>query len=247
MSGIQLTSDRFVDDVKSSLAAWRQAPLLPIVAALLVVIELPSYGLWTIAVVLPVGFFAFGWLGTQLIWYQRAFNGESSNPRQVISLTWSFVARYFWLLCLASVPALALLIVLAITKLFTSDSFQSPGVRVGVFAYIGVAGMVGTFIVPALAFSTRKVTKAIPHGLRMIAQGWPNNWKYVVVPGVVEAALGSIYWLVPSPGRPALDILITLISLVFAGAIARYYLRTKPTDGVMASSVTSGSNDLADG
>ena len=69
----------------------------------------------------------------------------------------------------------------------------------------------------------------------------------MVVPGVVAAALGGVYWWVPSPGRPALDILVALISSVFAGAIARYYLRTKPTDGVMASSVTSGSNDLADG
>jgi len=83
------------------------------------------------------------------------------------------------------------------------------------------------------------VTKAIPLGLRMIAQGWPDNWKYVVVPGVVTAALGGVYWLVPSLGRPALDILITLISLTFYGAIARYYLRAKPTNGVMASSVTS--------
>jgi len=194
MSGIQVTSDRFVDDVKSSLAAWRQAPLLPIVAALLVVIELPSYGLWTIAVVLPVGFFAIGWLGTQLIWYQRAFDGESSNPRELISLTWSFVARYFWLVCLASIPALVVFTALAITRLLTADTLGSPGGRIGVFAYIGVVGIVGTFVVPALAFSTRRVTKAIPLGLRMIAQGWPDNWKYVVVPGVVTAALGGVYW-----------------------------------------------------
>lgn len=245
MSEIQVTSDRFVDDVKSSLAAWRQAPLLPIVAALLVVIELPSYGSWTAAVILPVGFFGFGWLGTQLIWYQRAFEGESSNPRELIFLTWSFVARYFWLLCLASIPALVVLIPLAISKLLASDSLRSPGGRIGLSAYIGVVLIVGTFMVPALAFSTRRVTKAIPLGLRMIAQGWPGNWKYVVVPGVAAAALSGVYWLVPSPGRPAFDILVTLISLVFAGAIARYYLRTKPTDGVMANSVTSASNDLA--
>jgi len=247
MSEIQVTSDRFVDDVKSSVNAWRQAPLLPIVAALFVVIELPSYGLWTIAVALPIGFFGFGWLGTQLIWYQRAFNGESSNPRELISLTWSFVARYFWLVCLAWVPALAVFIALAIAKLLTADSLRSPGGRIGVFAYIGVVLMVGTFMVPALAFSTRRVTKAIPLGLRMIAQGWPGNWKYVLVPGVGAAVLGSVYWLVPSLGRPALDILITLISLVFAGTIARYYLRTKPADRVIGSSVTSGSNDLAGG
>jgi hypothetical protein len=47
-----------------------------------------------------------------------------------------------------------------------------------------------------------------------------------VVPGVVAAALGGVYWLVPPPGRPELEIVIVLISLVFAGAIARYYLRS---------------------
>jgi hypothetical protein len=51
-------------------------------------------------------------------------------------------------------------------------------------------------------------------------------WMYVAVPGVVGAALGGVYWWVPTPGRPVLEIFILLISLVFAGAIARYYLRT---------------------
>jgi hypothetical protein len=232
------TGDRFVDDVKSSVAAWRHAPLLPIVAALLVVIELPSYDVWTPAVILPIGFFAIGWLGTQLIWYQRAFDGRGSNPRELIPLTWGFVARYFWLVGLASIPIFVVFIPLAITKVFTADSLRSPDSRIGLFAYVAVVQMVGTFMVPALAFSTRKVTRAIPVGLRMIAQGWPGNWRYVVVPGFIAAALGGVYWLVPSPVRPALDILTTLISLVFAGAIARYYLRTKTRESHDSGTVT---------
>jgi hypothetical protein len=236
----------FVDDVKASLAAWRKAPLLPIVAALLVVVELPFYGLWTIAVVIPVGLFALGWLGTQLVWYQGAFEGERSNPRELISVTWSFVARYFWLFCLALVPTFVVFVPLAIKKSFTAD-LQSPGGRIGLLAYVAVAGMVGTFMIPALAFSTRRVTKAIPIGLRMLAQSWPGSWQYAVVPGVVVVTLGTAYWLVPPPGRSAFEILTTLISLVFAGAIARYYLRNKPTDAVMGSSVTSASNPRAAG
>jgi len=236
----------FVDDVKASLAAWRKAPLLPIVAALLVVVELPFYGLWTIAVVIPVGLFACGWLGTQMVWYKRAFEGERSNPRELISVTWSFVARYFWLFCLALVPTFVVFVPLAIKKSFTAD-LQSPGGRIGLLAYVAVAGMVGTFMIPALAFSTRQVSKAIPAGLRMIGVGWPANWKYVVVPGFVAGALPGVYWLLPSPVRPALEILITLISLVFSGAIARYYLRSKPADVVMGSSVTNASNHRAAG
>ncbi len=85
--------------------------------------------------------------------------------------------------------------------------------------------LLGTFINPTLAYSTRKVTKAIPMGLQTLAQGWPGNWKYAVVPGVAQAAFGGAYWLLPAPGRSVLEVLIYLISLMFAGAIAHYYLR----------------------
>lgn len=221
------TTDAFLDDIRASLAAWRKVPLLPIVTTVLAVIyavTVPSNGIFPIFVVsLLISVFSIGWLGTQFIWYRRAFDGQPIHSRELIPLTWSFIARYFWLYFLALIP-LGVLVAVAIH--WRTWGSTSPGWRIGVLVYVLVLSIVLTFINPTLAFTTRKVTKAIPSGLRMLVQNWPRNWMYVVVPGVVAAALGGAYWLVPTPGRPVLEIFILLISLLFAGAIARYYLRT---------------------
>jgi hypothetical protein len=221
------TTDAFLDDFKASLATWRKVPLLPIVTAVVALVSavtVPSNGSFPIFVVgLLIGFFSIGWLGTQFIWYRRAFDGQSIHSGELIPLTWSFIARYFWLYFLALIP---LFVLVAVAIRWRRWEATSPGWRIGVLAYVLVLSIVLTFINPTLAFTTRRVTKAIPSGLRMLVQNWPRNWMYVVVPGVVAAALGGVYWLVPSPGRPVLEIFTFLIYLVFAGAIARYYLRT---------------------
>jgi hypothetical protein len=219
-------ADAFRDDIRASLVAWRNVPLLPIFTLVLAagsVLTLPSHdSLLILLAGLLLGFVSFGWFGTQFIWYQRAFDGQPIHKRELFPLTWSFIARYVRLYFLALIP-LFVFVFAAIR--WHSFTFESPGWRIGVLLYILVFDVSATFINPALAFSTRKVTSAIPIGLRMIIQGWPRNWKYVVVPGVAGAVLGGAYWLVPPPSRPVPEILITLISLVFAGAIARYYLR----------------------
>jgi hypothetical protein len=76
-----------------------------------------------------------------------------------------------------------------------------------------------------VAFSTRKVTKAIPTGLAMLVRGWPRNWVYAAVPGLADAIYAGIYWWVPAWTRLVVEVVSTLVLLAFAGAIARYYLR----------------------
>jgi len=219
-------TDWFIDDVKASLEAWRRVLPLPIITLLLAVgaaVTMPSHGNFAIFLVgLVLGFLSLGWLGTQFICYRRAFDGEPTRSGELLSLTWTFIARYVRLYFLALMPLLVLVLIAIRWHTYSSES---PGWRLGFLAYVLVFAVAGTFINPTLAYSTRKVTKAFPLGLVMLAQGWPNNWKYAVVPSVAVAALGGAYWLLPSPGRPVLQALSTLISLMFAGAIARCYLR----------------------
>ena len=225
-----MITDKFLDDVKASLGAWPKVLLLPIVTFLLAagaVVTVPSHGSFAILLVgLLLGLFSFGWFGTQFICYRRAFDGQPTHARELLPLTWSFIARYVRLYFLALIPLFVLVFIAIRWHPFSSES---PGWRIGVLAYILVFDVAATFINPTLAYSTRKVTKAVPKGLQMLAKGWPGNWKYAVIPGVAVAALGGAYWLLPSLGRPVLVILITLVSLMFAGAIARYYLRESPS------------------
>jgi hypothetical protein len=233
MSEIAVTTEGFVDDVKASLAAWGKAPLLPVVATVIGLISVfdvrPEFGYWTPAIIVLVGFFAAGWLGTELTWYRRTFSGLPFKRGELIPLTWTFIARYVWLLSLAVIPLVVAGLALVATRSFSLDSLNSPAGHGTLLAYFLVVGMVGTFMIPALAFTTRRVTKAIQIGLRLLTHGWSGNWTYVVVPAVIAAVLGGIYWLVPGLGRPVIDIIISLAELLFAGAIARYYLRTTTT------------------
>jgi len=236
MSEIAVTAEGFVGDVKASLAAWGAAPLLPVVATVIGLISVfdvrPEYGYWTPAIIVLVGFFAAGWLGTELTWYRRTFSGLPFRRGELIPLTWGFIARYVWLFSLAALPLVVVGLALVATKSFTPDSLNSTAGHGALIAYFLVVAMVGTFMIPALAFTTRRVTKAIPIGLRMLMHGWSGNWMYVVVPAVIAGVLGGIYWLVPALGHPMFDIIISLAYLLFAGAIARYYLRTTTTESL---------------
>ena len=232
------TTDAFIDDIRASLFAWRDVPLLPIVTAVLgavTVVTIPPHDSFPVFVLgLAFGFFSFGWFGTQFIWYKQAFDRQPIRPGELFPLTWSFIARYVRLYFVALIPLFILVFVAIRWRAF---GFASPAWRIGVLVYVLVFEIAGTFINPTLAFSTRKVTRAVPLGLRMLLRGWPGNWKYVVVPGAAVGALGGVYWFVPYLVRPELEVLIELISLVFAGAIARYYLRNPlaPSEGALPS------------
>jgi hypothetical protein len=222
------TTDGFLGDVKASLAAWRRAPLLPIVAAALIAAyELtltPHPSSLLFALGFGVGIFSVGWIGTQLVWYRRIFEGQAGMKLgELVQVTSRFIVPYFLLIFIAAVPGLAVLLVVGIRT--HTLAFSTPTGRAGVLAYIAFFQVIGTFVVPAVAFSTRKVTKAIPTGLAMLARGWRRNWAYAAVPGLADALVAGIYWWVPAWTRPVVEVVSTLVLLAFAGAIARYYLR----------------------
>jgi hypothetical protein len=165
-----------------------------------------------------------------MIWYQRVFDGQSLHPRELIPVTLRFILRYFLLFALLLIPAATLAALLWFFVRLRADSFQSPAGRVSLVVLIVVLQIAATFIIPALAYSTSKVRKAIPIGLRMLGSGWPENWRYVMVPAAFTGAITGLSWLMPS-GLIGWAIVAAVGSLAFIGAIARYYLRSEPADG----------------
>jgi hypothetical protein len=220
-----LAPDGFPDDVTASLAAWRAAPLLPISAAVLVIGSEILSQLAYVPLGLVLGLVSVGWLGTQLVWYKRIFDRQRIRRGELIWLTWSFIVRYLLLSILAAVPLIVVGVLLAANRTLTPDTLREPGVRIFLTVYVLVAVTLGTFMIPALAFSTRKVREAVPTGLKMLAQGWPKDWMYVLSPGLTGAVLTAIAWFIPTFAQRLLGIVSAVIILAFSGAIARYYLR----------------------
>jgi hypothetical protein len=145
------TTDAFIDDIRASLFAWRDVPLLPIVTAVLgavTVVTIPPHDSFPVFVLgLAFGFFSFGWFGTQFIWYKQAFDRQPIRPGELFPLTWSFIARYVRLYFVALIPLFILVFVAIRWRTF---GFASPAWRIGVLVYVLVFEIAGTFINPTL-------------------------------------------------------------------------------------------------
>src|SRR5258705_11242116 len=105
MSGVD---DRFIDDLRASVSAWGKAPLLPVLTVLIGVGREPArrtlLGDWAQVITFGLGLVSIGWLGTQMIWYQRVFDGQNLHPRELIPVTLRFILRYFLLFALLLIP-----------------------------------------------------------------------------------------------------------------------------------------------
>jgi hypothetical protein len=88
-----------------------------------------------------------------------------------------------------------------------------------------------TFVTTELALRTRSASQALDAGIRMIRRTWPAAAYYVFVPPLAIQVL--VYQLAGIGGTSLIGILAAaavaaLISLLFKGAIAAFYLRQVP-------------------
>src|SRR5207244_2502180 len=121
-------------------------PLLPLLTTVLAagsVATIPTHGNFSLLLAgVAIGLFYFGWLGTQFIWYQRAFEGKPVLAGELFALTWSFIARYVRLYFLCLIPVFVLVFVTVRWRAIGSDSISF---RVGVLVYLLAIDMAITF------------------------------------------------------------------------------------------------------
>lgn len=228
----------FLDDVGAAWRVWLAHPLLPLITAVLWLPSLLPGALGVLA--LPFGLFLLGWNGTQRIWYLRAFRGRSIDASEGWRFTWRFFGRHL-------VAALA--IALPIMLVFMLPVIVGQADRLGdartLPASIAIAAAVATlvldvvltFVMPALAFTTRRVTDAMGIGTRMLRAEWPRDAAYALVPPL---ALLSVSQATNAGWGPFAGLASLLIGLLMKGAIAAYYLRRHPVgdDGAVFVSPT---------
>ena len=201
-----------------------------------------------ILLALLIGIFGLGFVGMQRVWFVHLLRGtRPPRWRDVWSLSFSFVGRFFLLGVLVTVACIPFGIVAVVlshpaaTGGTTRTTFETV-----VFILITLAIDVAlTFVLPALALSFRSVTTALSVGLRLIRRTWPQSLWYVLAPGLTatvfaSALPGSAFgsWLV------AVFIVVGgVLALWFKGATVAFYVRAFPKTPTLGS---SGRRDLPD-
>jgi hypothetical protein len=193
---------------------------------------------------LPVSIFSIGYPGTERVWIMRGLRGQPFSMSEALGLTWSFFGRFFLLelLIVPFVGAGAGLGWLIGRSLF--------GAYFGIVTATVLADFGLTFVTPALAFSTRRVSEALARGLGMIRSEWPRAALYVLVPplavlivlhlGTGAASIRNLrhaFEAIKAGRRPeplpestrvltgCLAALTGVVSLWFKGATAAFYSR----------------------
>lgn len=247
----------FTQDLARAFRVWRTTPLLPLSSIIIMVVDRALYSVTTPG---PVGsgqvpevtglvrglllgwivllvsvFFTSGWVGTERVWYLRAYRGKAMRPGELWRLTRAFIFRYVVLGLLVFVPMIVAFQVAVLwlvrSALVGHQSFPSVStirtMAIVMFLLNIPLDVFLTFVTPALAYTTRSVRKALGIGWRMLRDEWPRSAGYALVPPL--ALLLSIQTLPESllgrAGEFVLSGVGVLLNLWFKGATAAFYLR----------------------
>lgn len=200
----------FVEDLRRTFRAWATQPLLPLivlglgmVAAVADLATIPGF-----AVAVPLGVFWIGFLGTQRVWYARAFEGRGLRPGEAFELSARFFGRYVTLgisaILIAILPALAL------------GVLGLPAwVRVAAGTF--VADVCLTFVTSAASVGDERASAAYSTGWQLLRTGLPGCLPHAVLPPLALYAVAN--------GRGWLILVAEFLALVARGVTTSYYLR----------------------
>ena len=239
-------------DLGRAAAVWRRQPLLPVatvVTAGFVCLTTAPDGL---AVLVGVGaLLLMGWPGTERLFYLRAWHGDGMRLRELPGTTLRFFPRFFLLGLLAAgaylVVAFPALVEVSRRAIDAARHATAAGVTdpaevdvavplwatLWLIAAVVVIDMVGTYVTPALTYSTWRVTEAIAIGLRMLRRTWPHAALYVVAPPLAVVVV-NLFGQTGLAAATVTVVLAALLNLIVKGAVAAYYLRVVgpvPTNG----------------
>lgn len=196
----------FVSDLRRTFAAWRAQPLLPLsVLALSAVLGFADGPLVLLA--LPAMVFYVGFLGTQRVWYTRAWKGRGLAPGESVRLSLELFGSYF---------ALALLVLTVSLPAYLLLFFPLGEVpaRVAVALTFDV---LGTFVTSALAVDRLTVPQAITAGWRLLRARFRECAPHALLPPLVLYAFAD--------RRGWLLVFAEMAALVARGVTTSYYVR----------------------
>jgi len=223
---------RFTQDVARAFGVWRAVPALPLLTITFAVCAAWGTSRWTghiVAALVSVVF--LGWVGSERLWYLRAFTGRTLSVRAALSVSFSYWPR---LLCLSllvgvvTVP-LSIPITIAAIRAGTDGGARHADLGVGWLIYSAVLSLLIdftlTFVTPALIYTSGRARDALTIGLGLLRQTWPHAAPYVLIPPLAVVILGRLSQG-PVGAIGAVVIVISYaLNLLAKGATASYYLR----------------------
>lgn len=172
----------------------------------------------------PAAIVSVGWSGTERLAYLRLWRSGGLAGRDLALATTDLVWPVLRLVLLVLLPSATIAAGATVAVVATTGGTVEPlALALGTGVLVG---LVLTFALPALVYTTRRARSAAMVGVRLLRRTWPANAWHVVVPLTVFAARGA-------PGRPVMapqmEVLaaigLAVLGLWFKGAIAAFYLR----------------------
>jgi hypothetical protein len=214
---------------------WRRFPALPLLTTLFAALAAAASSDWAGApLALLVAAVFLAWVGSERLWYLRAFTGRSLTVRSALRASLTYWGRFFSLMLwisLLTIPLYAPALILG--GALEPDHFDGDtSLPLWSTVYLAVGSLLTdfllTFVTPAIVFNTRRARSAIRIGLRLLRLTWPHAALYVLFPPLAVLLLtrfssGPVGW-----GGAALIVASTLVNLVAKGAVTAYYLRIMP-------------------
>ena len=226
---------RFVDDVRAALDVWKRFPALPLLTTGFAVLTAVSSSRWAGAPLIGLIALVFvAWVGSERLWYLRAFTGRSLSPRAAVRASLSYWGRFFCLTLWVSLLTIPLFVPAVVYGGFFDQEVIDGKEDIALWAlvYLAIGTLIIdfllTFVTPAIVFNSRRARTAIRIGLTLLRRTWPHAALYVIFPPLAVVLLtrfstGPVGW-----GGGALIVASSLVNLVAKGATAAYYLRLMP-------------------
>ena len=170
------------------------------------------------------------WWLSELLAGRRVATGEF--PPIFRSMLWRFLILALWVATPAVIAVVTYVVVYFVQHPHVlnerSPKVPNPSTAFVITLSVGTAVIVDillTFVMPALALSTRSVRNAMQLGIRMIAQTWPTSAWYVLAPGVTLLA-ALCYVPIPDIACTILLAAAGVLSLWIKGATVGFYQRS---------------------
>jgi hypothetical protein len=224
----------FVQDVRRAVEVCRATPALPALTTLLAIaIAYSSSAAPAHTLLAFVGLLFIGWVGSERLWFLRAYTGRTLSVRSALRASlhyWPRVICLFLLLGLITVP-LSIPIILATVHAGAGSGTRPAHVDLPAWALVYSAllslmiDFALTFVTPALIYTNRSARTALGIGLRLLRQTWPHAAPYVLIPPLALVILSrltgdQVSWL-----GGTVIVISYVLNLIAKGATASYYLR----------------------